>query len=389
MKRLPILALALLAPALAKDPDAPAKKAAETTTPPASGELPNPQYLPVTEKIHAVVAAKGDSPASEVEMKAYTEKVPSAKNATFDLVPIKGGEVTLGSPATEAGRKDDEGPQVKVSVGPFWMGRCEMTWEIYRSFMENGKARNKDGTLNRDADIRTPEAPEIKDGESLIDVVSQPTPPYIPMHFEMGEGYGAGWPAIAMTQHAASKFCEWLTAQTGHYYRLPTEAEWEYACRAGTTTPWSFGEDAKTIDDYAWSFANSEYTYHKVGLKKPNPWGLYDMHGNVAEWCLDQYLPDAYAKWQPGAKDPWHPAVTRYPHVVRGGSYYDGGPETLRSAARIASDASWKAIDPQNPKSLWYLTNNPWVGFRVVRPLTVPEVKEMHLRWNTGPGPTE
>ncbi|WP_367870502.1 formylglycine-generating enzyme family protein [Luteolibacter sp. Populi] len=380
-----LLALALLAPACALAQTA-AAAAPEVAKAP---DLPSPQYFPVTEKIHALVTKKGDSPADAAGMKAYTETVPQAKDAKFDLVPVPGGEFTIGSPASEKGRKADESPQVKVALDPFWIGKCEITWDIYRAFMENGKARNKDGTLNRDSNITTPEAPEIKDGESLIDVVSQPTPPYVPMHFEMGEGYGAGWPAIAMTHHAASKFCEWLTAQTGHYYRLPTEAEWEYACRAGTMTAYSFGDDPAQLDEYAWSMANANYTYQKVGQKKPNPWGLFDMHGNVSEWCLDAYLPDAYAKWQAGAKNPWNPAVNRYPHVTRGGSYFDGGPETQRSAVRVPSDPSWKAIDPQNPKSIWYFTSAPWVGFRVVRPLAVPEVKTMHRMWNTGPGPRE
>ena len=377
------------APAAAPAPVAAVAPVPVVPAAPAADEVRNPQYLPVTEKIHELVVKKGDSPADAAAMKPYTETVPVAKNATLDLVPVPGGEFTIGSPVTEKGHKDNESPQVKVVLDPFWIGKCEITWDVYRAFMENGKARNKDGTLNRDSNITTPEAPEVKDGETLVDVVSQPTPPYVPMHFEMGEGYGAGWPAIAMTHHAASKFCEWLTAQTGHYYRLPTEAEWEYACRAGTTTAYSFGDDPAQLGDYAWSADNADYTYQKVGQKKPNPWGIYDMHGNVSEWCLDAYLPDAYSKWEPGVKNPWHPAVNRYPHVTRGGHYYDGGPETLRSAARVPSDPSWKAIDPQNPKSIWYLTSNQYIGFRVVRPLAVPDVKEMHLRWNTGPGPRE
>lgn len=373
----------------APEPEAaPADAPSASPAPTADGQRPNPHFFPVTEKIHSLIVEKG-GPREAAEMQAYTETVPAAGNATFDLVPIPGGEFTIGSPEGEEGRRDDEGPQVKVAVDSFWMGKFEITWDLYRAFMENGKARNKDGSLNRDANIMTPEAPETLDGETLVDVVSQPTPPYMPMHFEMGEGYGAGWPAIAMTHHAASKFCEWLSAQTGHYYRLPTEAEWEYACRAGTTTAWSFGDDASTIDEFAWNIDNAEYTYQKVGQKKPNAWGLHDMHGNVAEWCLDAYLPDAYAKWQPGAKNPWHPATARYPHVVRGGHYDADGPADLRSAARIASTPQWKMIDPQNPKSLWYLTDNRWVGFRVVRPLKTPDLEEMHRMWNTGPGPTE
>ena len=172
-----------------------------------------------------------------------------------------------------------------------------------------------------------------------------------------------------------------ISAQTGHFYRLPTEAEWEYACRAGTKTAYFFGDDPAQLDDYAWSVGNSEYQYQKVGTKKPNPWGLYDMHGNVAELCLDQYLPDAYAKAQDGATNPWVPVTKRYPTVYRGGSWNDD-PDKLRSAARGHTDPALKMIDPQVPKSLWYFTNAPWLGFRVIRPLKTPSVEEMHRYWN-------
>jgi formylglycine-generating enzyme required for sulfatase activity len=179
-----------------------------------------------------------------------------------------------------------------------------------------------------------------------------------------------------MTQFAAKMYCKWLSAKTGRYYRLPTEAEWEYACRAGTTTAYWFGDDPAKLDDYAWFSDNSDEKYHKVGLKKPNPWGLYDMHGNVCQWCLDQYDADEYKKLAGKlAVNPVVPVTKAYPQVARGGAWTDEAP-MLRSAARRASSPEWKSADPQSPKSIWYFTDANFVGFRVVRPLRVPSAEE-------------
>jgi formylglycine-generating enzyme required for sulfatase activity len=208
------------------------------------------------------------------------------------------------------------------------------------------------------------------------DGVTRPTPEYQPMDFGMGHD---NFPAICMTQLAAKTYCEWLSAKTGCYYRLPTEAEWEYACRAGTTTAFHWGDDPSLIDEYAWYDGNSNGGYAEVGQRQPNPWGLYDMHGNVSEWCLDQYIPDYYAQ---------HPAdtcvlsplaippVNEHPRVVRGGSWMDP-PEFCRSAARLGSDPLWKVQDPNFPKSMWYHTDAIFVGFRVVRPLEPPTEEEI------------
>lgn len=154
-----------------------------------------------------------------------------------------------------------------------------------------------------------------------------------------------------MSHHAASKFCEWLSAQTGHYYRLPTEAEWEYACRAGNPGAYSYGNGEEALDQYAWYWDNSNDRYQKTGSKKPNKWGLRDMHGNVAEWVLDSYLPDAYGKrdGQP-SKDPLVIAP-KAPHVVRGGSWEDD-PDRLRSAARRAAPRLEPAGSPEPQKHL-------------------------------------
>lgn len=366
MKCLPFLALSLL-PVSAKEPI-------------------HPQLFPTTETIHKKIAAKPDPTANS--MAAYTETVPLAENATIEMLPIPAGSFKIGSPETETNHQADEAPQKTVEIEPFWMAKLETTWNLYRPFMENGKARNKDGTLNRDSNLTTSEPPEILEGETLEDTVTQPTPPYVPMHFSMGDGYSKDFPAVGVTYHAANKFCEWLSAQTGHFYRLPTEAEWEYACRAGTTTAYSFGDDPAKLGEYAWFADNSEFQYQKVGTKKPNPWGLHDMHGNVAELTFDQYLPDAYQKFKDGATNPHVMPTTRYPTVFRGG-HWDADPEKLRSAARAKTDADLKMQDPQIPKSIWYFTDAPWLGFRIVRPLKTPSAAEMHRIWNSGPGDAE
>ncbi|MGC8989755.1 MAG: formylglycine-generating enzyme family protein, partial [Verrucomicrobiia bacterium] len=178
-----------------------------------------------------------------------------------------------------------------------------------------------------------------------------------------------------------------LSAKTGHFYRLPTEAEWEYACRAGTTTAYYFGDDASKLAEYGWFEENSEengdWKYHKVGKKKPNPWGLHDMHGNVWEWCLDQYE-DNYEKFADTVhQDPWNRATKPYPHVVRGGSFDDEA-SRLRSAARRGSDPVWKMRDPQLPKSIWWFTDAKFVGFRIVRPLNVPPPEQLKAYWTSG-----
>ncbi|MFT6863093.1 MAG: sulfatase activating formylglycine-generating enzyme [Akkermansiaceae bacterium] len=337
-------------------------------------------FLPVTEQIFP----KLENP-TESDLKAYTETVPKAGGATIEMLPIPGGEFTIGTPETEADRSQDEGPQKAIKIEPFWMASTEITWKLYQSFMENGKNRNKDGSLDLDGNKLSPEPP-LQSNPDLLDAISQPTPAYMPMHNSMGDnaGYDGKFPAVAMTQHAASKFCEWLTAQTGHYYRLPTEAEWEYACRAGTTTAYSFGDDVSKLGEYGWYFENSDGSYQPVGTKKPNPWGLYDMHGNASEWTIDAYLPD-YSQHPEGTVNPFALTPKRYPRITRGGNW-DSDPQDLRSGARLPSDKSWKNTDPQDPKSLWYHTDNWGLGFRIIRPAKNPTLEAMHLLWNTGPG---
>jgi formylglycine-generating enzyme required for sulfatase activity len=329
----------------------------------------DPKELEVVKQIHKKILENSKEKAA-ADMKAYSDTLvrpqPNAP-VNFDLVPIPAGEFTMGSPAKEEGRKPDEGPQHKVKVDPFWMGKYEVTWNTYEVFMY-------------------PDDKSKAPADDKSDAIAHPTKPYVEMSFGMGK---ENFPAISMTQHAANKYCEWLSAKTGHFYRLPTEAEWEYACRAGTTTAYWWGDDASKLPDNEWFGDNSgdEPKYHKVGTKKPNPWGLYDISGNVAEWTLDQYDANYYKQFADKTADnPWNKPTKPYPHVFRGGGF-DGDvapPEACRSAARHGSYKDMKQQDPQLPKSIWYLTDAKFLGFRIVRPLKVPTPEEMYRYWNSG-----
>lgn len=294
--------------------------------------------------------------AQTVGFLPYKQAIPGS-TVSYEMAPIAAGEFSMGTPETEVKRSKDEGPQHKVKLDAFWMQKHEVTWDEYRLFMFAQQA---------DAGLKDP----------VVDAISRPTRPYVEMSFGMGIN---GYPAISMTHHAANKYAQWLSAKTGHFYRLPTEAEWEYACRAGTTTAYSYGDDPKALGEYAWIASNSDGKYQKVGTKKPNPWGLYDMHGNVVEWVLDQYAP-----YKAGDEsNPWVRATKPYPHGARGGSWNDDAAR-CRCGARLGSDPSWKMQDPQLPKSIWYHTDAQWLGFRLVRPVKIPSAEEMFKYWNSG-----
>lgn len=320
---------------------------------------PNDRVLPVAD-------ANASMPS---EMKRYIELVEHT-SAKIEMLPIPAGTFQMGSPKDEEGRKDDEGPLHKVELAPFWMAKTEITWDAYDVWMS-------------DLDVFSREvnkvAPNERDNLAEEFQKSQPTKPYTDMTFGMGK---RGYPAICMTQHAARTFCKWLSKKTGRYYRLPTEAEWEYACRAGTDSAYSFGNDASELENYAWFADNAGEGYHKVGLKKPNPWGLYDMHGNVAEWVLDQHTPEGYlGEAFSKTKNPLFVPKTLYPRTVRGGGW-DKSAEECRSAAREGSSEDWIAQDPQVPVSIWYLTDALHVGFRIVRPLEEPSDEEKNTYWD-------
>ncbi|MFO0881228.1 MAG: SUMF1/EgtB/PvdO family nonheme iron enzyme [Gemmataceae bacterium] len=278
------------------------------------------------------------------------ETLPGSK-LSLRLAPVPGGVFLLGSPPTEKGRRPHEGPQRRVRIRPFWMSTTEITWDLYDLYRGKGVTSQK---VN----------------ENLLaanaDAVTRPTLPYI------DETWGHGrsrYPVLGISHHAAMEFCHWLSKTTGRFYRLPTEAEWEWACRAGSSTAFSHGDDLTSLGKFAWYDTNANDTTHPVGSKIANAWGLFDMHGNVAEWCLDAYHATAYADLSPGALHlhPFRlPGSARYPHVVRGGSYADAA-SACRSAARVASAPAWNQADPQVPQSIWWLANEAAVGFRVVR----------------------
>jgi formylglycine-generating enzyme required for sulfatase activity len=242
------------------------------------------------------------------------------------------------------------------------MGKTEVTWEQYDVYW-----RNNTTDRNKQMEDRPPDA------------ITTPTPPY----GDETRGFGRdGKPALMMTHHAAMEFCYWLSVKTGKKYRLPTEAEWEWACRAGTTTAYSFGDDPAKLGDYAWYVENNNDEVHKVGEKKPNRWGLHDIHGNVAEWCVDHYVKDIYKSSPLDKLTPWPvqmPDDKRYSYVARGGGWSDDA-AVCRSAARMGSNKDWLKRDPQRPQSIWWMTDAENVGFRIVRMVDEDYLKDLRSK---------
>jgi formylglycine-generating enzyme required for sulfatase activity len=264
----------------------------------------------------------------------------------------------MGSNGQDPLSEKDETPQRTIHISPFWIGVHEVTHDEFNVFFED-------------------ESVELN---SKVDAVTRPTSQYIDLTWGMGKT--GGYPANSMQQFTALMYCRWLYQKTGIFYRLPTEAEWEYACRAGSSSVYPFGNDAKDLKQYAWYKDNSNKTYHKVGELQPNAWGLYDMLGNVAEWTLDQYDETYLSKTADGANDPFVSPVSRNPRTVRGGSFEDDAAQ-LRSANRLSSQPEWNRRDPQVPKSRWWLTDAYFVGFRIVRPVKQPSAEEIEAFFKT------
>src|SRR5690606_5180370 len=162
------------------------------------------------------------------------------------------------------------------------------------------------------------------------------------------------------------------------------EAEWEYAARAGSETAYFFGDSPDQLEEFAWFNKNSGEKTHQVGLKKPNPWGLHDIYGNVAVWTNDQYVDNNEQFAGKRSVNTFVEPTTLYPHAIRGGAF-DSAPDELRSAARMASDPAWKQIDPQIPKSNWWMPEAPFIGIRLVRPASPPSKEEIEEYYNKMP----
>ncbi len=250
--------------------------------------------------------------AVQAKPKVFVQEIPGT-TVKFELVFIPDGEFVFADP-TKGGQKR------KVKVKGFWLGRTEVTWDEYDVFLYK-------------LDL-------TEDEEEETDAYARPSRPYGAP--DMGWGHH-GYPAINIHYQAAEQYCRWLSYKTKRKFRLPTEIEWEYACRAGSVWEAAPFKDKALLDRLAWFANNSQNKTNPVAQKQPNPWGLYDMLGNVAEWCQ---------------------GVDGKP-VVRGGSFKDPA-DKVHPGAREPFNPEWQASDPNQPKSKWWLTDAPFVGFRVL-----------------------
>jgi formylglycine-generating enzyme required for sulfatase activity/nitrate/TMAO reductase-like tetraheme cytochrome c subunit len=303
------------------------------------------------------------APAKVEKFENFTELIPET-NVSFEMVALPGGEFKMGSPENEPFREEDEGPSRKVALSPFWISENEVTWDEYMAFF---RATGSQGRT--EGQVVT---------KKNVDAITGATPPW----GAPDQGWGKGSrPAITMSWHAANVYCQWLSKVTGKKYRLPTEAEWEYACRGGTETPYFFtgdpkdftstgflkkllGPDTAVIASRVVYKLNSSSRTKEPSSVKDNPFGLKNMSGNVAEFCLDYYSPDFY-KSDSININPQGPASGQE-HVIRGGSFKSDAKD-VRSAARdFTKTKAWLVTDPQMPKSIWWYSDCIDVGFRVV-----------------------
>ncbi|MEX2401003.1 MAG: formylglycine-generating enzyme family protein [Rhodothermales bacterium] len=244
-------------------------------------------------------------PDEAVDLEPYQVQV-HASLVDLDMIPIPPGSI----------RMEVDGEPEPVDVGSFWMSRAEVPWDLFDVYA-----------------FGSDQPEETEDGDAIL----QPSRPY----GAPDRGFGhRGYAAISMTFLVAEEFTEWLSTITGDTYRLPTEAEWEYACRAGREADLPEEE----LEEVAWYWDNAFDETHPIGELAPNAFGLHDMIGNAAEWCVGM-------DGEP---------------LACGGSYMDRA-EDVGCGARKAPSPKWQETDPQIPKSRFWLTDGPFMGFRVIR----------------------
>jgi len=290
------------------------------------------------------------------EFSNFEEQIPGT-SVSFEMIAIPGGK--LKEAGNARGYKE-------LNISPFFMGKIEVSWAEYRAFLRETES---EGRMNGNE----------SSGNQAVDAISGATPPW----GDPSQGWGMGKrPAITMTWKASQTYCRWLSQKTGKNYRLPTEAEWEYACRAGSEGEFFFGgkpsdyeqkgflgkifgTSSDTINDYVIWNGNSEGKTQLPERVKPNLFGLLNMLGNVKEFCSDWHAGEAWTEVKNGEFNPQGPATGKE-HVVRGGSFRSGVEDVQIGSRDFTRHEEWLKTDPQIPKSIWWYSDCNDVGFRVV-----------------------
>ena len=253
-----------------------------------------------------LVTASVGSSGQQPKLESYTETLPNSL-VKIQMVGVSGGKIAIGSKS--------------VDVKPFWIAETETAWEAFDAFTKSGRA-----------------SPAYDQTEFAPDAIARPSKSYILP--DLGWGH-AGYPAINLSHTSVEMFCRWLSSVTKKKYRLPTEAEWEIACRAGVEGPMKLSPDE--LDKNAWFAANSNRMTHPIGKKLANKFGLHDMLGNVGEWATD---------------------LDGKP-ILCGPTFQDEAAAVVPETRRRWTP-KWQETDPQIPKSRWWLSDAPFAGFRVV-----------------------
>jgi formylglycine-generating enzyme required for sulfatase activity len=260
------------------------------------------------------------------------------------MVLVPEGEFLMGSPEGDPVAEPDERPQHLVRLKrPFYLGAHEVTVRQFRTFVEETGYKTKAELDDKGGGVFNKKLNKI-----VLDPAVNWRNPGLP------EPQSDDEPVVQVCCTDAFTFCEWLRKREEILYRLPTEAEWEYACRAGNPGQWCFGDELTRLRDYAWVVSNAGRRNHPVGQKEANAFGLHDMHGNVWEWCRDRYAP--YSP-EP-VVDPRGPSAGPPEHLIRGGSWDEAERLKTRSAERVHHASGFR-----------YLT----VGFRVYRSFSAPD----------------